>query len=35
VPLITHLVEEKKISRDEISRIQAILDGQVDEGDQA
>jgi predicted transcriptional regulator len=27
-PLITHLVEEKKISRDEIRRIRAILDGQ-------
>ena len=26
-PLITHLVEEKKISRDEIKRIRAILDG--------
>jgi len=28
-PLITHLVEEKKISRDEINRIRTILDGQV------
>ncbi len=27
-PLITHLVEEKKISRDEIDRIRAILDGE-------
>jgi predicted transcriptional regulator len=27
-PLITHLVEEKKISRDEIVRIRAILDEQ-------
>jgi len=35
VPLITHLVEEKKISRDEINRIRATLDGQADEGDQA
>ena len=26
-PLITHLVEQKKISRDEIERIRAILDG--------
>jgi BlaI family penicillinase repressor len=26
-PLITHLVEEKKISRDEVKRIRAILDG--------
>ena len=26
-PLITHLVEERKISRDEIKRIRAILDG--------
>lgn len=25
-PLITHLVEEKKISRDEIKRIRAVLD---------
>jgi len=32
-PLITHLVEQKKISRDEINRIRAILDGQIDEGD--
>lgn len=30
-PLITHLVEKKKISRDEIERIRAILDGQVEE----
>ena len=34
-PLITHLVEKKKISRDEIEWIRAILNGQVDEGDQA
>ncbi|UCD00073.1 MAG: BlaI/MecI/CopY family transcriptional regulator [Phycisphaerales bacterium] len=34
-PLITHLVEEKKISRSEIRRIRTILDGQVDEEDQA
>jgi len=34
-PLITHLVEEKKISRQEIKRIRAILDGQVDEGGKA
>jgi len=34
-PLITHLVEAKRISRDEINRIRAILDGHVDEGDQA
>lgn len=27
-PLITHLIEEKKISRDEIERIRAILDRQ-------
>jgi len=33
-PMITHLVEEKKISRDEISRIRAILDGQVGEEDE-
>lgn len=31
-PLITHLVEKKKISRAEIQRIRAILDGQSDEG---
>lgn len=34
-PLITHLIEEKKISHDEINRIRAILDGQVDEGEPA
>jgi len=34
-PLITHLVEGKKISRDEMNRIRAILDGQADEGDRA
>jgi len=34
-PLITHLVEAKKISRDEMNRIRTILDGQVDEGDRA
>ena len=33
-PLITHLVEEKKISRDEINRIRAILDAQQGEEDQ-
>ena len=33
-PLITHLVEAKKISRDEINRIRAILDGHADEEDQ-
>ncbi len=32
-PLITHLVAEKKISRDEIDRIRGILDGQTNEGD--
>ena len=34
-PLITHLVEQKKISRDEIDRIRAILDaheGEVNHG---
>ncbi|MCU0914009.1 MAG: BlaI/MecI/CopY family transcriptional regulator [Planctomycetes bacterium] len=30
-PLITHLIEHKKISRDEIDRIRALLDGQKDE----
>ena len=34
-PLITHLVEEKKISRHEIDRIRAILEGQECEGEQA
>lgn len=32
-PLITHLVEEKKISREEIDRIRSILDGHGDDGD--
>ena len=32
-PLITHLVEEKKISSDEISQIRAILDELEDEGE--
>ena len=31
-PLITHLVAEKKISRDEIDRIRKILDEQEGEG---
>ena len=30
-PLITHLIKEKRISRDEIERIRAILDAQKDE----
>ncbi len=30
-PLITHLVEEKKIFREEINRIRAILDGNAGE----
>jgi len=34
-PLITHLVEEKKISRDEIDRIRAILDSHAGEDDQS
>ncbi len=29
-PLITHLIKEKKISREEIERIRAILDAQED-----
>jgi BlaI family transcriptional regulator, penicillinase repressor len=33
-PLITYLVEEKKISRQEIDRLRAILDEQPDEGEQ-
>ena len=32
-PLITHLIEHKKISRDEINRIRALLDGQKGEAD--
>ncbi len=34
-PLITHLIEKKKISRDEIERIRAILDDEVLEGEKA
>ena len=34
-PLITHLVQQKKISRDEIERIRAILDQQEAEGEQS
>lgn len=34
-PLITHLVEEKKISREEIERIRAILDQHAEEGGEA
>ena len=34
-PLITHLVEAKRISRDEINRIRAVLDGHVDEEEQS
>jgi BlaI family transcriptional regulator, penicillinase repressor len=34
-PLITHLVEEKKISPDEIDRIRAVLNEQPSEGGQA
>jgi len=34
-PLITHLVERKKISRDEIDRIRAILDEHEDEGEES
>jgi len=34
-PLITHLVEKKKISREEIKRIRAILDSHDNEGGQA
>ncbi len=33
-PLITHLVQQKKISRDEINRIRAVLDEQQGEGEQ-
>jgi BlaI family penicillinase repressor len=34
-PLITHLVEEKRISREEIRRLRAILDGRPGDGGQA
>ena len=34
-PLITHLVEGKKLSREEICRLRAILDGQEGDGGQA
>lgn len=34
-PLITHLVEEKKISRKEIDRLRAILDRSKGDGGQA
>lgn len=30
-PMITHLIEHKKIPRDEINRIRALLDGQESE----
>ena len=33
-PLITHLVEEKKITRDDIDRIRAILDGKAGKEEQ-
>ena len=33
-PLITHLVEEKKISPEEITRLRAILNGSQDNGGQ-
>ena len=32
-PLITHLIEHNKISRDEIDKIRALLDGQEGETD--
>jgi len=34
-PLITHLVEQKKISREEIEKIRAILDDQQKPGERA
>lgn len=34
-PLITHLIEQKKISRDEIDRIRAILDEHAEEGEES
>ena len=33
-PLITHLMEQKKISRAEIERLRQILDGRTDGGEQ-
>ena len=35
VPLITHLVEDRRISREEIDRIRAILDEQAGGGERA
>ena len=34
-PLITHLIDEKKISQDDIDRIRAILNRKEDEEDQS
>ena len=34
-PLITHLIEEKKISRQEINRLRAILDDRQGDGGEA
>ena len=34
-PLITHLIEKKRISRTELDRIRAILDGVADEEEKA
>jgi len=34
-PLITHLMDEKKISREEIKRLRQILEGRSEKGDQA
>jgi len=34
-PLITHMVEEKRISRAEIKRLREILDGRRDAGEQS
>lgn len=33
-PLITHFIEQKKISRDDIEQLRAILDEQQDQGEQ-
>jgi predicted transcriptional regulator len=33
-PLLTHLIEKKRISREEIDRIRAILDEHASEGDE-
>lgn len=34
-PLLTHLIEHKKISQDEIARLRGLLDGVSEEGESA